>query len=126
MERNWTDVGRQLADYHGEHVTQAQLAATMDSLVWAPPEARVAFSDGFALNRLIQELHIPKVLRVAKAVVEHTEWPSVASPYQMLGVESMYANGLVRVYAVDTGTDLIVVASDFEAKVIAGRGRAGL
>ena len=59
---------------------------------------------GMVINKMIQELRIPKVSAIAIS--------NDLAPYGFYGIEGHFKNGRVRIYFIDSGTVMTPVASD--------------
>lgn len=116
MERTWTELGDEfiagddvlLED--GEVLTRSHIEAAINTLDWRMTKGvtRVAAMPGMAIQACITELNIPKVSLFAIS--------SELAPYGFYGIEGNYKNGRARVYVIDRGAMLTVIASDFWEK----------
>ena len=110
--RTWTEVGAPTVDALG----RAEIEQAITELVWRPftsaAVAQLNFLDKTALKTLIAEFELPIVTRVAEGIVLGSRTSSDDSA-TLLGVGCRYRNGTAIIYAVDTGTTVIVVADDF-------------
>lgn len=102
-QRTWTHVGEQLG---GD--VRPELEAAIDQIEWRTPVGDWPAGPGLAIKELIRDVQVPHVdlAGISTMLVS-------SGRYTMLGVQGHYQNGRVRIYAVDRGGDLIVVASDF-------------
>jgi hypothetical protein len=123
--RAWTATGRQLYDReratregHNYATGTDVVAAGIDTLDWLPLPAGgslvLPFSPGEGIKALVADIGLTQVTRVAwngsvgvRDDVEHS-----TSFYGLYGIEAMDDGHPVRVYAVDRGTDLLIVAVD--------------
>jgi hypothetical protein len=123
--RAWTATGRQLYDRdratregHNYATGTDAVTAAIDALTWLPLPAGgvvvLPFSPGEGIKALVADIGLTQVTRVAwngsievRDDVEHS-----TSLYGLYGIEAMDDGHPVRVYAVDRGTDLLVVAVD--------------
>ena len=123
MERTWTDTGAQLydpdrAEREGHrHTARRLIVEAIDRLHWTSTvhDRTVPAMAGLAINTLIDELALPKVSHVAVDTVDCLPDPTdnEIPTYGFYGIRCHYSNGTAAVYAVDRGSDLVVVASDF-------------
>jgi hypothetical protein len=100
VKRTWTTVGAPLVK------DAAKMGRRLDRMSWFPVDetTEFGFMQGSAINTAVRELRIPKVGRVAIGAFNR---------YTLIGIEGQYKNGRARVYLVDTGVELVPVASDF-------------
>lgn len=123
--RAWTATGHQL--YNRERATREGhnyaagrevVAAAIVALDWLPLPSSgslvLPFSPGEGIKALVADVGLTQVSRVAwngsvevRDDVEHS-----TSLYGLYGIEALDNGFPVRVYAVDRGTDLLVVAVD--------------
>ncbi len=106
VQRNWTEVGREHTDGNREFIGEFFDRMQWQELGTGGIEAPMMPGEG--IKSMIRELRIPKVSRVA--------WSNDMAPYGLYGVEGNYTNGQARVYAVDEGSRLVVLCSDFWPK----------
>ena len=104
MKRTWTTHDR----YNKTKSQRSAISRAISRMEWVGRTAQLSMSSGLAIRSLIREFDIPKV----SAVSDNT----IYGGYSLLGVEGNYSNGRARVYALDTGTQLIPLASDFWEK----------
>lgn len=100
MTRTWTRIG---VPYTADK--QETLAAIFAQLEWQPFPAKVGFSEGYALQAVINEFKIPTIKELA---ISH-----VLAPFGLYGLHCQYANGRAKVYILDRGLNVFVIASDF-------------
>ena len=123
--RAWTATGRQLFDRaratregHNYATSSDVVTTAIGTLDWLPLPAGgslvLPFSPGEGIKALVANIGLTQVSRVAwngsvevRDDVEHS-----TSLYGLYGIEAMDDGFPVRVYAVDRGTDLLVVAVD--------------
>jgi len=111
MERSWTTVGAALVARLGQQDVEAEIEA----FDWQPVEdgMEVAFSPGHAIKTAIQEFRLPKVSAIAISAFAREGGENEDGFYPgFYGVEANYVNGRARVYLLDTGVELIPLASD--------------
>lgn len=120
MKRNWTTVG---AEYHegetrfGE--SRSRVERAIAKLKWKPVPDSLPMMPGLGIKAAIKELRLPKVSKVAiNGYLQMPDGPESAH-YAIYGIEANYANGRARIYVLDTGTGLVVLASDFWEKELA-------
>lgn len=124
-DRTWTEIGEQLFDVdratregHNYCAGRDVVAAAIDGLDWvelpADGSLTLPFSPGEAIKTLIRELDLRGVRRIAwngalpvRDDVEHSR-----GLYGLYGIEVPERGGLLRLFAVDRGTDLLPVAVD--------------
>lgn len=112
-ERNWTTVG---AAYTGPD-DRPRVKAAIAALTWQD------FTEGMSLPAIpglnitatIRELRLPKVSALAwNGSLDYPEPESNGTVHAALyGIEAHYNNGRARVYALDLGSRLLPLASDF-------------
>lgn len=120
--RTWTNAGRALCDpaevdkgrvliADDELGLRSAVVGGINALAWIDivDGMELPFMQGEGIKTLIRELRIPKVDRIAFES-HHRMWDE---PYALYGIQGNYRNGRARIYAVDRGSDTIVVASDF-------------
>lgn len=123
--RAWTATGGQLFDReratgegHNYATGRDVVTAAIDTLDWLPLPADgslvLPFSPGEGIKALVADLGLTQVSRVAwngsVDVRDYVECPR--SLYGLYGIEAIDDGFPIRVYAVDRGTDLLVVAVD--------------
>lgn len=102
MERTWTSVGEALVE------DRERVGRKLDRLVWfSADDDGLGFSPGYAIKQVVTEFRIPRVGRLALG--------SMSRGQALIGIEGTYKNGRARIYVVDTGVEIIPIASDFEA-----------
>ncbi len=125
MTRVWTDGGQQL--YDAERATRhghcyatgpAAVSAAIDALTWQDlhpgTPLRLPFSPGFVINGLIRAMQFTAARRVAVngTVDVRDDVERASSLYGLYGIEFAAAGELVRLYVVDRGVDVLVMAHD--------------
>jgi len=126
--RAWTETGQQLYDReratregHNYATGSDVVAAAIDTLDWQTMPASgclsLPFSPGEGIKVLIAETGLYRVSRIAwNAAVDVRDDAershSLYGLYGLYGIEAMQDGFPVRVYAVDRGTDLLIVAVD--------------
>jgi hypothetical protein len=124
-DRTWTETGAQLFDAeranregHGYAAGQNAVAAAIDALSWVeiPPSGSldVPFTPGHGIQTMLTELGLRGVRRVAwnGSVPVRDDVERSSSLYGLYGIEAPERGGLLRVFVVDRGVDLLVVAYD--------------
>ena len=102
MKRTFTNVGKEYTD--GK---QDEIGAMFERLEWHEIPYTMGMGPGLGIKEAIKQLRIPKVSHVADS--------HELAPYGLMGVIGHYKNGEARIYLIDIGTEVIVLASDFEA-----------
>jgi len=123
--RAWTETGQQLYDReratregHNYATGSDVVAAAIDTLDWQTMPASgclsLPFSPGEGIKTLVAEVGLYRVSRIAwNATVDvRDDAERSHSLYGLYGIEAMQDGFPVRVYAVDRGTDLLIVAVD--------------
>ncbi|MFQ1004403.1 hypothetical protein [Modestobacter sp. SSW1-42] len=123
--RAWTETGQQLYDReratregHNYATGSDVVAAAIDSLEWqtmpASGSVSLPFSPGEGIKVLVAETGLYRVSRIAwnAAVDVRDDAERSHGLYGLYGIEAMQDGFPVRVYAVDRGTDLLIVAVD--------------
>jgi hypothetical protein len=106
MQRTWTTVA---SKYNRTPSQRAALSRVFDRLTWKKPEGEFAMAPAVAIESAIQQLRIPKVSAIATDGV-------YMDRYGVYGIEGNFKNGRARIYLLDKGTGVTVLASDFEPK----------
>ena len=109
VARTWTKVGaaemgRKLDGGECNHTLVEEAVETMR---WQNVPCSMAAMPGLAVEAMIQQLRLPKVSRVGAS--------NGLAPYSLIGVECNYKNGRAWVYALDSGTGITPLLSDFQA-----------
>jgi hypothetical protein len=126
VSRTWTEVGEQLFDAdranregHLYAAGRGTVAAAIERLDWVdvPDDGtaiRMPFSPGEGIKSLMSGigLHNPRRIAWSGGVPVRDDVEHARSEYGLYGVEVPAKGGLLRVFAVDRGTDLFVVAFD--------------
>ena len=123
--RAWTSTGAQLFDReratregHNYATGPDAVTAAIDTLTWHPLPAdgtvTAPFSPGKAIKTLITEMRLQRVTALAwnGAVDVRDDAEHAHSLYGLYGIDAVHAGYRVRIYAVDRGTDLLIVAVD--------------
>ena len=100
MQRTWTAVGQEHSD--GKH---DELGEMFERLEWREIPCTMAMMPGDAIKAAITQLRIPKVSHVACS--------NELAPYGLEGIIGHYRGGTVKIYLIDTGTEVLPLASDF-------------
>ena len=125
IDRTWTETGAQLFDAaranregHNYATGRDAVVAGIDRLTWVEitpgGTLDLPFSPGESINALICGLALRDVRRIAwdGSVAVRDDVEGSRSLYSLLGVEVGERGGLLRLYAVDRGTDVLPVAYD--------------
>ena len=114
--RTWTQTGAPYTTPERRPDVLAAIAALEWTAIPDGDSLTLPFLPGEGIKAVIAELQLPKVSALAWNGV--VDWPA-AQPggdrehYAVYGIEANYKNGRARVYVLDTGTQLLPVASDF-------------
>jgi len=124
-DRTWTETGAQLLDAaranregHGYAAGREAIAAAIDALTWvafpADGTLDVPFTPGHGIGTMVTELGLRDVARIAwdGALPVRDDVEGSSSLYSVYGIETGPRGGALRLYVVDRGTDLLVVAHD--------------
>jgi len=111
MQRTWTSVGH---DHNGTEDQRARLAGMFSRLSWQEfvVGMEMPMMQGLGIQAAIKELRLPKVSHIADS--------NEMAPYGLYGIRCHYRNGMAQVYICDEGSQLVVLASDFEPAAVAG------
>ena len=125
LDRTWTETGAQLFDAaratregHNYATGRDAVVAGIDRLTWVEitpgGTLDLPFSPGESINAVICGLALQDVRRIAwdGSVAVRDDAEGSRSLYSLLGVEVGERGGLLRLYAVDRGTDVLPVAYD--------------
>jgi hypothetical protein len=110
MQRTWTKTGASIV----RDFTLARVAALLDQMngTLEPIPDSMPMMPGLGIQQLIRELRIPKVDRVTfDGMLDRP-----GEYYAVYGIEGHYTNGRAVVWAVDRGSDIVPIASDFYPK----------
>ncbi|SCX60497.1 hypothetical protein SAMN03159343_4107 [Klenkia marina] len=123
--RAWTSTGAQLFDReratregHNYATGPDAVTTAIDTLTWQtlPADGTLSapFSPGEAIKTLITEMRLGQVTALAwnGAVDVRDDVEHAAGLYGLYGIDAVHAGYRVRIYAVDRGTDLLIVAVD--------------
>jgi len=109
LERTWTNIGKEHSEQRHD-----ELGAMFDRMDWQELPCSIGMMPGLAIKEAIKQLRIPKVSHVAHS--------HELAPYGLEGIIGHYKNGEVRVYLIDTGTEITPLASDFYASTLTPSG----
>lgn len=103
MIRTWTEIGR-------AHTNDKQelFDAAIADIAWSIPPCTLPFMQGEGIKGIVKQIGGRGVQRVGYAVTQED--------MALLAVEKQYVNGLARIYALDLGSEVVFVATDFEGK----------
>lgn len=104
MERTYTKVGEKEAN-------PAQIDEAIETLEWIEPKGKQPMAQAMAISEVIQECKIPKVSHIA--IHGMITGNHLQSPYGFYGIKAQYKNGKAIIYMMDTGCEVIIMASDF-------------
>lgn len=102
--RSWTEVSR---EYTHTHAQRFEISRLINGITWEQFSSNMAVPamQGAAIRETIKQLQIPKVSAIS--------WDGVyMDRFALLGVEGNYTNGRARIYVLDIGSEVIVLASD--------------
>lgn len=106
--RDWMDVSREITDEY-----RAAIEEQIVALEWTT-RRELPMSPALAIRECIAELRIPKVSKVAiNGTLTVPDGPEESAYYSIYGIEGRYANGRVRLYVLDRGSDLLPLCADF-------------
>jgi hypothetical protein len=77
----------------------------IERMRWQEPPDRLPLSPGLAIQQLIRSLELPCVDRISYRNCD-------LAPYGLYGIQANYSDGRVRVYVLDRGHQLAVLATD--------------
>ncbi len=101
MERTYTEIGQEYTKGHEDKFDRI-----FANLEWQKlPVKNAPFGQGYGCREMIQQLK----LQAPKSVA----WSNELAPYGLLAVDNHFKNGMARIYAIDEGSSLTIVASDF-------------
>lgn len=124
VERNWTEVGAKFTGPDDrERVERAFAGLTWEDLPADGSPLEMGFMPGEAIKACIRELGLPKVSMVAAD--GYLSWPDVVdghpaiagyqpetAHYAVYGIEANYKQGRVRVYLLDSGTEILPLLTE--------------
>lgn len=105
MKRTWT----QHSKINSTKAQKTALANAIDRMEWVSPKSQLSMSSAYVVAAMISEFDIPNV----SAVSGDGRYSVLGRAYNLIGVEGNYSDGRVRVYAIDDGSKLIPIATDF-------------
>lgn len=110
--RTWTKIGESVVGSpidEGTILGHDMVTKAIERLDWHEiPKAgnlEAPAMPGMGISKLIEELKIPRV--------SHVAWSSELAPYGFYGIKGHYSNGDADIYAIDSGTHLTTVCTDF-------------
>ena len=104
-ERYWPFNGRA---WNGTSDGREKILLAVGEVEWQPTPARMAAMPGMGIKKMIEEFRIPRPLEVGTAF-------SLA-PVGLLAIRAQYRNGVARIFAVDTGVEIVPVLTEFTPK----------
>lgn len=118
--RTWTSIGEQLFDrplakQEGHNwVTHFDIEDAIAGLEWQDPPETLPAMQGLAIRALVEDLNLRGIISIALSTVEcrSDNEPGVMA-YGLYGIRNEFANGVAEIFAVDRGSDILIVASDF-------------
>jgi hypothetical protein len=107
-ERDWLNIGEEFAPY------REQIEQQIAELTWqSPPPEQLAMMPALGIKACIEQLKIPKVSGVAiDGLVDVPDPPEGMAHYSLYGIQGSYAQGLARVYVLDSGIDITPLCVD--------------
>lgn len=99
-QRTWTKVGERFTRGKRDKVGKM-----MDRITWHKLPYTMGAMPGMAIKAAIKQLRLPKVSHVASS--------HEMAPYGLLGIAAHYKGGVAHIYLVDTGVDVVPIASDY-------------
>jgi len=110
MSRTWTKVG---SEYTGKSGYKARVEVAISALAWK--DIGAGHSEGMmpalGIKEAIKQLRLPRV--------SHHAISRDLAPYGLYGIRAHYKDGAAEVFVLDAGSELVVLASDFEPKAAA-------
>ncbi|MES1975741.1 MAG: hypothetical protein V4472_25060 [Pseudomonadota bacterium] len=118
-EQNWTTVG---APYSTNPKYRSRILRDAKTLTWVDVSDGATHSlpmmPGEGIKAMIAQCHLPKVSKVGYGCVAFGgNQEDGFGDLGLYGVECHYRNGRAVVYAVDRGSDMLMVLSEFWPKV---------
>jgi hypothetical protein len=111
-QRTWTELGLAvMAEINsdpsedGRPMTAKLMEQAIERMSWEEPPKRLPMSPGLAIQHLIRSMDLPGVDRISYRNYDF-------APYGLYGIQANYTDGRVRLYVLDRGHDLVVLASD--------------
>jgi hypothetical protein len=111
-QRTWTKLGLAVmaeinsdASEDGRPMTAKIVEQAIENMRWEEPPNQLPMSSGLAIQQLIRSLDLPRVDRIS-----YRNWD--LAPYGLYGIQANYFDGRVRLYILDRGHELVVLASD--------------
>lgn len=104
MLRTWTNVG---AEHTEGEPARKKIANVIKGIEWRTVPCDMAAMPGLAIKELIKLLRLPKVSHVADS--------HELAPYGFVAIRCHYKNGMAELFAIDTGTEITPLCSDFYA-----------
>ena len=111
-QRTWTELGLAVMaeidsdpSEDGRPMTVKLVEQAIERMSWEEPPERLPMSPGLAIQHLIRSMDLPGVDRIS-----YRNWD--LAPYGLYGIQANYTDGRVRLYVLDRGHDLVVLASD--------------
>jgi hypothetical protein len=89
----------------GRPMTIKLVEKVIERMPWEEPPDRLPMSPGLAIQQLVRSLELPRVDRIS-----YRNWD--LAPYGLYGIQANYCDGRVRVYVLDRGHELVVLAID--------------
>lgn len=118
-QKNWTTVG---AAFTGEQDRErlVEEIATLDWHDFDPEGMRLPFMPGEGIRAFVDETCGWKGVRKLawNGAIDYPDPAdrSMTAHYGLYGIEKWYANGMARIYLLDTGTSTLCIRSDFWPK----------
>jgi len=89
----------------GRLMTVKVVEKAIERMRWEEPPNRLPLSPGLTIQQLIRSLELPRVDRIS-----YRNWD--LAPYGLYGIQANYSDGRIRMYILDRGHELAVVATD--------------
>lgn len=111
MKRTWTQTGAEYTS--GDDRERVERA--IEALQWEPVAGSKPMMPALGISEAIKQLRLPKVTQIAisGASLDYPDGDDGIAYYALYGIECNYADGRCRVYLLDEGSKLTVLASDF-------------
>lgn len=98
MKIHWTTIGEKFTQNKQQEIT-----TLTEKMAWIELPTQLDMMSGMAIQSAIQHFHIPKAERVSVS--------NDMAPFGLIGIESVFQQGLVRTFLVDDGCNLTPICS---------------
>lgn len=105
-ERTWTQVGAGITAGNEERI-----GSIIERMQWRGLPSEMSLTAGMGISAAIEQLGLGGVTAVADS--------NEMAPFGLYGIQNTYTDGTARVYVVDRGDDMVVIASDFTPRLAA-------